>query len=52
MNSSGNAVILLRPEEEDFIEYLKREKVYLDKYNFGDPPVEVQKMVRDIWGRP
>lgn len=48
LNSSGNAVILLRPEEEDFIEYLKREKVFLDKYNFGDPPVEVQKMLEDL----
>ncbi|CAH0723692.1 unnamed protein product, partial [Brenthis ino] len=48
INSNGNAVILLRPEEEEFIEYLKREKVYLDKYNFGDPNNDIQKMLENL----
>ncbi|XP_023952987.2 ATP-dependent RNA helicase DDX18 isoform X2 [Bicyclus anynana] len=48
LNNSGNAVILLREEEEKFVQYLKREKVYLDKYNFGDPPDDVQKMLEDL----
>ncbi|CAG9579739.1 unnamed protein product [Danaus chrysippus] len=46
--NSGNAVILLRPEEEEFVECLKREKVYLDKYNFGDPSNDVQVMLEKI----
>ncbi|CAH2261072.1 jg5461 [Pararge aegeria aegeria] len=48
LNSTGKAVILLREEEEKFVEYLKREKVYLDKYNFGETPDDVQKMLQDI----
>ncbi|XP_046967179.1 ATP-dependent RNA helicase DDX18-like [Vanessa cardui] len=48
LNSNGNAVILIRPEEEEFIQYLKREKVYLDKYNFGDTPSDVQKMLEEL----
>lgn len=48
LNNRGNAVILLRPEEEEFIKFLEKEKVYLDKYTFGEPPDEVQEMVR-IW---
>lgn len=45
-NNTGNAVILLRPEEVKFIDVLKKEKVYLDKYTFDAPPREVQQMVR------
>lgn len=45
MNNQGNAVILLRPEEEGFAIFLKSERVYLDKYSFGDPPSDVQEMV-------
>lgn len=45
VNKTGNAVILLRPEEEDFIEILKMEKVYLDKYNLGEPSLELQEQV-------
>ncbi|XP_030027269.2 ATP-dependent RNA helicase DDX18 isoform X1 [Manduca sexta] len=48
LNNKGNAVILLRPEEEEFVKFLEKEKVYLDKYSFGDPPGEVQEMVEDI----
>ncbi|CAH0399191.1 unnamed protein product [Chilo suppressalis] len=47
-NTNGNAVILLRPEEEQFVEFLKREKVYLDKYSFDNPPGEVQMMLEDL----
>lgn len=45
LNNKGNAVILLRPEEEEFVHFLKEEKVFLDKYSFGDPPDDVQDMV-------
>ncbi|XP_060801989.1 ATP-dependent RNA helicase DDX18 [Amyelois transitella] len=48
LNQKGSAVILLRPEEEEFIKYLRKEKVYLDKYSFGDPPNEVQDMLEDL----
>ncbi|XP_034828826.1 ATP-dependent RNA helicase DDX18-like [Maniola hyperantus] len=48
LNNTGNAVILLRAEEEKFVDYLKREKVYLDKYNFGEPSDDVQKMLEDL----
>ncbi|XP_026731880.1 probable ATP-dependent RNA helicase pitchoune [Trichoplusia ni] len=32
MGAEGNAVLLLRPEEQDFVPYLKESKIYLDKY--------------------
>ncbi|CAH0399193.1 unnamed protein product [Chilo suppressalis] len=32
LGTTGNAVLLLRPEEEDFVNYLKDAKIYLDKY--------------------
>ncbi|VVD02828.1 unnamed protein product [Leptidea sinapis] len=37
LQNTGNAVILLRPEEECFVEFLKIEKVFLDKYTFETP---------------
>ncbi|CAH0583105.1 unnamed protein product [Chrysodeixis includens] len=48
LNNRGNAVILLRPEETEFIKFLEKEKVYLDKYTFGKPPDEVQEMLEDL----
>ncbi|KOB73010.1 Pitchoune, partial [Operophtera brumata] len=48
LNKLGNAVILLRPEEEEFTQFLKMEKVYLDKYNFGDPSPELQDQFEDM----
>nr|XP_021193908.2 ATP-dependent RNA helicase DDX18 [Helicoverpa armigera] len=48
LNNKGNAVILLRPEEKNFIEFLQKEKVFLDKYSFGDPPDEVQEMLENL----
>ncbi|KAH9639402.1 hypothetical protein HF086_002091 [Spodoptera exigua] len=48
LNNKGNAVILLRPEEESFIKFLEKEKVFLDKYTFGEPPNEVQEMLEDL----
>ncbi|KAL4707268.1 hypothetical protein ACJJTC_019806 [Scirpophaga incertulas] len=45
LNKKGNAVILLRPEEESFIEFVKRKKIYLDKYSFENPSEEVQTML-------
>lgn len=46
--NTGNAVILLRPEEEEFISFLKTEKVYLDKYSFENPSDDVQRMLEDL----
>lgn len=48
LNNTGNAVILLRPEEEDFIEFLRKEKVYLDKYTFSMPSDDVQEMLEEL----
>ncbi|CAB3235759.1 unnamed protein product [Arctia plantaginis] len=48
LNNTGNAVILLRPEEVKFIDFLQKEKVYLDKYTFSMPPGEVQEMLEDL----
>lgn len=48
LNNNGSAVLLLRPEEEQFIELLRREKVYLDKYNFGDPADDIQRMLQNL----
>ncbi|KAG6441247.1 hypothetical protein O3G_MSEX001753 [Manduca sexta] len=36
ISSVGNAVLLLRPEEIDFISYLQESKIYLDKYETWD----------------
>ncbi|CAG4945207.1 unnamed protein product [Colias eurytheme] len=48
LNNTGNAVIVLRPEEENFVEFLKKEKVYLDKYTFESPQDDVQEMLEDL----
>lgn len=32
MGAAGNAVLLLRPEEKEFVEQLQENKIYLDKY--------------------
>ncbi|XP_045524925.1 ATP-dependent RNA helicase DDX18-like [Pieris brassicae] len=48
LNNTGNAVILLRPEEEFFTKYLENKKVYLDKYTFDQPQDGVQKMLEDL----
>ncbi|CAF4901266.1 unnamed protein product [Pieris macdunnoughi] len=48
LNNTGNAVILLRPEEEVFTQYLEKEKVYLDKYTFDSSQNGVQKMLEDL----
>ncbi|XP_049871300.1 probable ATP-dependent RNA helicase pitchoune [Pectinophora gossypiella] len=48
LSNTGNAVILLRPEEEPFVDFLRKQNVYLDKYSFGDPPGEVQEMLQQL----
>ncbi|KAJ0177835.1 hypothetical protein K1T71_006708 [Dendrolimus kikuchii] len=48
LNTKGNAVILLRPEEEQFVMFLQKEKVYLDKYAFDDSTAEVQDMLEEL----
>ncbi|KAM3966976.1 putative ATP-dependent RNA helicase pitchoune [Aphomia sociella] len=48
LNTKGSAVIVLRPEEEEFVNFLQKEKVYLDKYSFGDPPMEVLEMLEEL----
>ncbi|XP_059053656.1 probable ATP-dependent RNA helicase pitchoune [Achroia grisella] len=47
LNTKGNAVIVLRPEEEDFVNFLRKEKIYLDKYSYCDPQLEVQEKLED-----
>lgn len=32
LGAEGRAVLLLRPEEKEFINYLQEAKIYLDKY--------------------
>lgn len=50
LGSEGRAVLLLRPEEIEFITYLNEAKIYLDKYELWDkysdlwPKVCVNKM--------
>ncbi|KAJ2938993.1 hypothetical protein O0L34_g18971 [Tuta absoluta] len=34
--TTGNAVLLLRPEEKEFVTYLNEAKIYLDKYEMWD----------------
>ncbi|XP_049871295.1 probable ATP-dependent RNA helicase pitchoune isoform X2 [Pectinophora gossypiella] len=34
--TTGNAVLLLRPEEKEFVSYLQEAKIYLDKYEMWD----------------
>lgn len=36
MGAEGNAVMLLRPDEIEFVSYLKESKIFLDKYESWD----------------
>lgn len=45
MGAEGNAVLLLRPEEQDFVPYLKESKIYLDKYESWDKFANLQPKV-------
>ncbi|XP_014367744.2 probable ATP-dependent RNA helicase pitchoune [Papilio machaon] len=47
-NTTGNAVILLRLEEEEFVNFLKTKRVYLDKYNFDVPSSDVIQMLQNL----
>ncbi|XP_022826018.1 probable ATP-dependent RNA helicase pitchoune [Spodoptera litura] len=42
MGAEGNAVILLRPDEIEFVSYLKESKIYLDKYESWDKFANLQ----------
>ncbi|KAF9418580.1 hypothetical protein HW555_004628 [Spodoptera exigua] len=42
MGAEGNAVILLRPDEVEFVSYLKESKIYLDKYESWDKFANLQ----------
>ncbi|CAH2040603.1 unnamed protein product, partial [Iphiclides podalirius] len=48
INTTGNAVLLLRPEEETFIDFLKNKKIYLDKYNFEKPTERIMLKLQDL----
>ncbi|XP_068623844.1 probable ATP-dependent RNA helicase pitchoune isoform X1 [Battus philenor] len=48
LNNTGNAVILLRTEEEGFIDFLKTKNVFLDKYNFEKPSSDVLQMLQHL----
>ncbi|XP_068623961.1 probable ATP-dependent RNA helicase pitchoune [Battus philenor] len=43
LGAAGNAVLLLRPEEKDFVKYLTESNVYLDKYEFWDKLSNLQE---------
>lgn len=43
--ASGNAVLLLRPEEREFVDYLQEAKIYLDKYEMWDKLSNLQSKV-------
>ncbi|CAK1579427.1 unnamed protein product [Parnassius mnemosyne] len=43
LGAAGHAVLLLRPEEKEFIDYLKESKIYLDKYEFWNKLSNLQK---------
>lgn len=45
LGAEGRAVLLLRPEEKEFIEYLKEAKVFLDKYETWDKFSKLQPKV-------
>ncbi|CAG9135610.1 unnamed protein product [Plutella xylostella] len=48
LNNTGSAVLLLRPEEEDFVSFLQKQNVPLDKYSFEEPSDDIQKMLQDL----
>lgn len=48
MGTVGNAVLLLRPEEKDFVDYLKEAKIYLDKYESWDKFSNLQPKVNNF----
>nr|XP_037867357.1 probable ATP-dependent RNA helicase pitchoune isoform X3 [Bombyx mori] len=43
LGADGNAVLLLRPEEVGFVDYLKESKIYVDKYESWDSYYNLQK---------
>ncbi|KAJ0177837.1 hypothetical protein K1T71_006710 [Dendrolimus kikuchii] len=48
----GNAVMLLRPEEKEFIEYLQESKIYLDKYETWDSFYNLQPKLDEAMADP
>ncbi|XP_041988931.1 probable ATP-dependent RNA helicase pitchoune [Aricia agestis] len=45
LGAEGKAVLLLRPEEKEFIDYLNEAKVYLDKYELWDKYSNLQPKI-------
>lgn len=49
LGAAGNAVLLLRPEEIDFVSYLQESKIYLDKYEVWNSYYNLQPKVIYIY---
>ncbi|CAF4901246.1 unnamed protein product [Pieris macdunnoughi] len=52
LGAEGRAVLLLRPEEKEFIEYLKEAKVFLDKYETWDKFSNLQPKLNEALQDP
>ncbi|XP_072950060.1 probable ATP-dependent RNA helicase pitchoune isoform X2 [Epargyreus clarus] len=52
LGATGQAVILLRPEEKDFVNYLKEAKIYIDKYEMWDKFSNLQPKLDEAFLNP
>ncbi|CAB3235768.1 unnamed protein product [Arctia plantaginis] len=52
MGAEGNAVMLLRPDEIDFVNYLKESKIYLDKYESWNKLANLQPKLDAAMSNP
>ncbi|CAH2040605.1 unnamed protein product, partial [Iphiclides podalirius] len=52
LGAEGQAVLLLRPEEKEFINYLKEAKIYLDKYEVWDKLSNLQSKLNKAFEDP
>lgn len=52
IGAEGNAVILLRPDEIEFVNYLKESKIYLDKYESWDKLANLQPKIDTAMSDP
>ncbi|XP_039750802.1 probable ATP-dependent RNA helicase pitchoune [Pararge aegeria] len=52
LGAEGRAVLLLRPEEKEFLDYLQDARIYLDKYELWDRYSDLKSKINKAMGDP
>ncbi|XP_073952321.1 probable ATP-dependent RNA helicase pitchoune [Choristoneura fumiferana] len=52
LGAAGNAVLLLRPEEKEFVDYLHEAKIYLDKFESWNRYYNLQSKLDEAFSDP